>query len=299
MFDKSKVFLGITPTGWTNDDMPLLGNDSCTFEQIISEMALAGFQGCSIGHKYPTDPALLRPALKLRGLRVSEPWVSLYFAAKQMREQTLTAFRKQMVFIKAMGGTDLVVAELTQAVHQSSVSAIPNKPDFTNEQWKALTLGLNEIGRMAADEGMRLAYHPHVGTGVMTLPEIDRLMTETDPKLVTLLYDTGHLYYAGIDPLKVVKKYARRIFHCHLKDIRQHVLDESLKLGRSFLSSIEAGVFTVPGDGCLDFPAYLGVLAQNNFEGWLVVEAEQDPGTANPLEYALKARKYLKQVTGL
>ncbi|HEX4607985.1 MAG TPA: TIM barrel protein, partial [Urbifossiella sp.] len=208
MFDKSKVFLGITPTGWTNDDMPLLGNDSCNFEQIVSEMALAGFQGCSVGHKYPTDPVVLKRALDLRGLRVSEPWASLFFAAKDMRQQTLDGFRTQMAFIKALGGTDIVVAELTQAVHQGSVSPIPNKPVFDDAQWKALTAGLNEVGRMAADQGMRLAYHPHVGTGVMTLPEIDRLMAETDPKLVTLLYDTGHLYYAGVDPLVVVQKYA-------------------------------------------------------------------------------------------
>jgi len=299
MFDKTKVFLGITPTGWTNDDMPLLGNDSCNFEQIISEMALAGFQGCSVGHKYPTDPAVLRPALELRGLRVSEPWVSLFFAAKEMHDQTVANFRQQLAFIKAMGGTDVVVAELTQAVHQAALSAIPNKPIFDNAQWKALTEGLNEVGKIATDEGMRLAYHPHVGTGVMTLPEIDRLMAETDPNLVTLLYDTGHLYYAGVDPLVVVQKYARRIFHCHLKDIRQSVLDESLKLNRSFLDAIRAGVFTVPGDGCLDFPQYLGVLCLHNFEGWLVVEAEQDPAMANPLKYAKMAREYLRKLTGL
>ena len=299
MFDPSKVFLGITPTGWTNDDMPLIGNDSCNFEQIIDEMALAGFQGCSVGHKYPTDPAVLRPALDRRGLRVSEPWVSLYFAAQEMRDQTVANFRKQMEFIRAMGGTDIVVAELTQAVHQAPLSAIPNKPVFNEAQWKALTSGLDEVGRIAVDQGMRLAYHPHVGTGVMTLPEIERLMAETDPKLVTLLYDTGHLHYGGVDPLVVVEKYAKRIFHCHLKDIRQPVLEESLRLGRSFLGAILEGVFTVPGDGSLPFPKYFDVLSKNGFEGWLVVEAEQDPAKANPLEYAKKARAYLKQVTGL
>lgn len=299
MFDKSRVFLGITPTGWTNDDMPLLGNDSCTFEQIISEMALAEFQGCSVGHKYPTDTTVLRRELDRRGLRVSEPWVSLFFAAKEMHDQTVVNFRKQMDFIKAMGGTDVVVAELTQAVHQAAVSAIPNKPVFDDAQWKALVDGLDEVGRIAAENGMRLAYHPHVGTGVMTLPEIDRLMDQTDPKFVTLLYDTGHLYYGGVDPLDVVKKYAKRIFHCHLKDIRKPVLEESLRLGRSFLGAILEGVFTVPGDGDLDFRSYLQVLSDNGFEGWLVVEAEQDPAKANPLEYALKARKFLREVTGL
>jgi inosose dehydratase len=177
MFDKSKVFVGITPTVWTNDDMPLLGNDSCTFEQIIDEMALAGFEGCSIGHKYPTDTGVLRRELGRRGLRVSEPWVGLYFAAKEMHDQTVAKFRKQMDFIKSMGGTDVVVAELTQAVHQAAVSAIPNKPVFDDVQWKALVDGLDEIGALAVDNGMRLAYHPHVGTGIMTL----RVSTSPSP----------------------------------------------------------------------------------------------------------------------
>ena len=149
---------------------------------------------------------------------------------------------------------------------------------------------LEEIGRIAVDGGMRIAYHPHVGTGVMTFEDVDRLMTDTDPDLVTLLYDTGHLHYAGVDPQAIVDKYARRIIHCHLKDIRQDVLDESLRLGRSFLDSVVAGVFTVPGDGVLNFPSYLEVLARNGFRGWLVVEAEQDPSRANPLEYAAKRR---------
>jgi inosose dehydratase len=298
MFNKDKVYLGITPTGWTNDDMPLLGNE-IPFEQVVSEMALAGYQGCSVGHNYPRDTKVLKAALELRGLRVSEPWASLYFTANDMQQQTLDSFKQQMTFIKEMGGTDLVVAELGHAVHQQPVAVFPNKPHFTDEQWDALVEGLHTIGKLAVQNGMKVCYHHHVGTGVQQRSEVDRLMTATDPELVHLLLDTGHLYYAGDDPLDMTQAYADRIKHVHLKDIRQSVLDESIKLGRSFLDSMVAGVFTVPGDGAIDFEPILQVLADHHYEGWLIVEAEQDHAKANPLVYAQKARAYLREITGL
>lgn len=298
MFDRNNVSLGITPTGWTNDDMPLLGNE-ITFERVVSEMALAGFEGCSVGHNYPTDPAVLKAELDLRGLRVSEPWASTYFTVNQMEQQTVDNFMKQLHFIKEMGGTDLVVAELGYAVHQQPVNLFPNKPVFTDAQWDAVTGGLNRLGKIANDHGMRLCYHHHLGTGVQYRHEVDRLMESTDPDLVHLLLDTGHLYCAGDDPLDMTRAYADRIKHVHLKDIRRDILDESVRLGRSFLDSVQAGFFTVPGDGVIDFRPILQTLADHGYEGWLIVEAEQDPAKANPLEYAFKARTYLREVTGL
>lgn len=299
MFNRDKVLLGIAPSGWSNDDMPTLG-DEISFEQCISEMALAGFQGCTAGRKFPTgDPDKLDAALKLRGLRISEPWVGTYFTANAMYDQTMETFNHQMGFIKRMGGSMIVVAELNQAVHQQPVAVLPNQPHFSDAQWRAMVDGLNLIGKIAVDNGMKIAYHPHVGTGVQSRAEIDRLMESTDPALVNLLLDTGHLYYAGVDPLELTKAYARRIKHVHLKDVRKANLEESIRLGRSFLGSILAGAFTVPGDGVIDYRPIFEVLDDNDYEGWLLVEAEQDPGKANPLEYAFKARKYLRDVTGL
>jgi inosose dehydratase len=298
MFDKEKVWLGITPTGWTNDDMPTLGDEN-QFERIVSEMALAGFQGCSVGHKYPTDTAVLKRELDLRGLRVSEPWVSTLFTVKDMTERTIENFNQQMAFIKEMGGTDIVVAELGHAVHQQPVAVLPNKPVFDDDQWSAMVSGLERLGRTAAENGMRLCYHHHMGTGVMFRPEVDRLMNDTDPELVHLLLDTGHLYWAGDDPLDMTKAYADRIKHVHLKDIRGDVLKRCTEQRLSFLESMLEGVFTVPGDGVIDFQPILQVLSDHNYEGWLMVEAEQDHRKANPLEYALKARSYLRDVTGL
>lgn len=298
MFDRDKVFLGITPTGWTNDDMPGLGDD-IPFEQCVSEMALAGFEGCSVGHKYPKDSEVLKRELGLRGLRVSEPWASTLFTVAEMEDRTVENFRQQMAFIKEMGGTDVVVAELGHAVHQQPVYVLANKPVFSDEQWGRMVEGLNRLGRMAVEEDMRLCYHHHMGTGVQTRAEVDRLMNDTDPEVVHLLFDTGHLYWAGDDPLDMARAYADRIKHVHLKDIRKDVLDRCMERKMSFLESVIEGAFTVPGDGVIDFEPIFRALADAGYEGWLIVEAEQDPHKANPLEYAKKARAYLRQVTGL
>ena len=176
---------------------------------------------------------------------------------------------------------------------------IANKPYFNAEQWKAMTEGLNELGRIAAENDMQLCYHHHMGTGVMFRPEVDRLMAETDAEVVHLLLDTGHLYWAGDDPLELARAYATRIKHVHLKDIRHDVMVRCNATNRTFIESVMEGVFTVPGDGAIDFAPIFKVLADNDFAGWLMVEAEQDALKANPLEYARMAREYIRRTAGI
>ena len=292
-----RVRLGVTPTLWWNDDFPLI-DIGIPFGQCVSEMALAGFQGCSIGHKYPKDPTELKAALDLRGLRVSEPWTSTYFTINGMEQQTIDSFYETLSFVKAAGGTELVVAELGGSSHVLPVALFANRPVFDDRQWDQLSNGLNQLGKIADESGMRLSYHHHMGTGVMTRAEVDRLMASTEPGLVHLLLDTGHLAFAGDDPIAAAQAYAGRIGHVHLKDIRPEVVSRVRGENLSFQQGIEDGVFTVPGDGSLDFVPVLEALGQASYEGWLVVEAEQDPAKANPLEYALKARAYLREVLG-
>lgn len=302
IFNPEKVYLGITPTGWSNGDDPTIDLvPPIRFQQIMSEMALSGFQGAQMSGKFPPDLKVLKRELKLRNLTISEPWVGTLFTVPGKQDETLKEFKKQMQFMKDMGGTSIVVAELGNAVHQKPIAPLPNRPKFTDEQWQDMTNGLNTLGAIAKNEGMQLCYHPHIGTGVENLADIDRLMANTDSANVKLLLDTGHLYYAGVDPLEVTKKYADRIKHVHLKNIRQAVLDDSIKNGLSFLDSIRAGVFTVPGDtkGAINFEPILKELANAKYEGWLVVEAEQDPNKTNPLKDAIVARSYLREVTGL
>ena len=205
VFDRQKVSLGITPTCWINDDFPTIGSD-ISFEQCVSEIALAGFEGCSVGHTFPSDPEQLREALQLRGLRVSEPWVSTYFTVNEMTTQTIDNFRRQLEFIHAIGGTDIGTAELGNAVHQQPVALLANKPVFNDHQWQAMVDGLNELGARATDAGMRLCYHHHMGTGVQTRAEVDRLLADTDPDTVHLLLDTGHLTWGGGDAVELVRR---------------------------------------------------------------------------------------------
>ncbi|MER7052144.1 myo-inosose-2 dehydratase [Streptomyces sp. NPDC000351] len=297
MFGPGAVSLGITPTCWTNDDFPTIGAD-ISFEQCVSEIALAGFEGCSVGHKFPTDPRALSQALTLRGLRVSEPWASTYFTVRDMRERTLAGFREQLDFVQEVGGDQVVVAELGHAVHQQAVALAANRPVFDDAAWDALLTGLDELGRMAADRGMFLCYHHHMGTGVQSRADVDRLLAGTDPDLVHLLLDTGHLTLAGDDPLALARDHARRIAHVHLKDVRPDVLEYFRREDPSFHDAVLAGIFTVPGDGMTDFGPLLRALADAGYRGWLVVEAEQDPANAHPLTYAKKAREYLRTLIG-
>jgi inosose dehydratase len=241
MFDRTQVKLGITPTGWTNDDFPLIG-DRIPFEQVISEMALAGFEGCSVGHNFPTDPDQLKASLALRGLQVSEPWASAYFTVNAMEEKSLEEFRRQSAFIKRMGGTDIGLAELGHSVHQRPIDVKANKPVYDDRQWRAMVDGLTRLGEIAAAEGMQLCYHHHMGTGVQSREEINRLLADTDPALVHLLLDTGHLYWAGDDPAALARDHGRRIKHVHLKSVRQSVMEECDARGASFYDAIEAGI---------------------------------------------------------
>jgi len=301
LFAPGQVRVGITPTGWSNSDDPSIDLvPPIGYRQILSEMALAGYQGTQMSGKYPADLDTLKRELALRDLTISEPWVGTYFSIGD-GDDSIAAFEKQLAFMRALGETTIVVAELGGAVHQQPVAPLPNRPIFNDAQWEQVLTGLNDLGRRAQSAGMTLAYHPHVGTGIETLPDIQRLMDGTDPQAVHLLLDTGHLQYAGVDPLEVARTYASRIGHVHLKNIRSTTLQQAVKQGTSFLDSIRQGVFTVPGDpeGSIAFEPIFKVLADADYHGWLVVEAEQDPNKANPLLYARMARRFLKDSTGL
>jgi inosose dehydratase len=295
--DRKKIRIGIAPIAWTNDDMPDLGKEN-TFEQCVSEMALAGFEGTEIGNKYPKDPAVLEKYLSLRGLSVASAWFSAFLTTKPF-EETAKAFEAHRDFLNAMGAKVIVVSEQGHSVQgKLSTPIFGHKYVMNDGEWKLLCDGLNRLGALAAEKGMKVVYHHHMGTVVQTAEEIDRLMENTDPGLVSLLYDTGHLVFAGEDALAVLKKYGKRIGHVHLKDVRPDVLREVHAKDMSFLQAVRAGAFTVPGDGSIDFAPVFDILSQNGYEGWLLVEAEQDPAKANPLEYAVKARRYIREKIG-
>lgn len=294
MFNKDKVKIGIAPIAWTNDDMPELGAEN-TFEQCISEMALSGFKGTEVGNKYPRDTKVLKKALELRDMQIASAWFSAFLTTKPY-EETEKAFIKHRDFLHEMGAGVIVVSEQGHSIQgEMEIPIFKEKPIFTEEEWNNLAKGLNKLGKLAKEKNMEVVYHHHMGTGVQTTEEIDKLMEMTDPTLVYLLYDTGHLVFSGEDPIVVLRKYINRIKHVHLKDIREDVVKIVKQKKMSFLQAVKLGAFTVPGDGDIDFKPVFNILAENNYEGWLLVEAEQDPARANPLEYAIKARKYIQE----
>ena len=299
MFHKEKVKLGIAPIAWTNDDLPDLGGEN-TFEQCVSEMALAGFTGSEVGNKYPKDPDILKKALELRGIEICNQWFSSFLLTKPF-EEVEKEFRAQLAFLKAMGAGIIGVSEQSHSVQgQQDTPIFGHKYCMDDAEWDVFCKGLNRLGKIAADEyGICLTYHHHMGTVVQDEDEVERMMEETDAKYVSLLFDTGHFKYCGADPLKMVQKYAGRIKHVHLKDIRPEVVEKVKKEDLSFLEGVRQGTFTIPGDGCIDFEPVFRVLEENGYEGYMVVEAEQDPARANPLEYAIRARKYISEKTGL
>ena len=295
MLDKKKIKLGIAPIGWTNDDMPDLGAEN-TFEQCVSEMALAGFKGAEIGNKYPTKINTLRRALNLRKLKIANSWFSTYLITQPFYEVE-AEFHKKCKFLKAMGAKVIGVSEQSYSIQGKDVPVFEGKYVMNDKEWDIFTDGLNHLGEIARDwYGISLTYHHHMGTVVQTAAEIDRMMANTDPALVSLLFDSGHLAYCGEDYMTVLRKYIGRIKHVHLKDIRPDVIAEVKREKLSFLQGVRKGTFTVPGDGAIDFAPIFEVIGNSDYTGWLLVEAEQDPAIANPLEYAIKARKYIKQV---
>ncbi|MBQ6897717.1 MAG: TIM barrel protein, partial [Clostridia bacterium] len=191
------------------------------------------------------------------------------------------------------------VSEQGHSIQGTDLSIFDDKYVMNDEEWDMLTTGLNKLGKVAKDMGISLTFHHHMGTVVQTAAEIDRLMENTDPELFSLLFDSGHLAYCSEDYMAVLKKYAKRIKHVHLKDIRPDVIAKVKEEKLSFLQGVRLGTFTVPGDGAIDFAPIFDVLEQTGYEGYVLVEAEQDPAVANPFEYALKARKYIAEKAGL
>ena len=297
MLNKDKVYLACAPIAWTNDDLPDLGAEN-TFEQCVSEMALAGFTGSEIGNKYPKDVETLKHKLDVRGMRICNAWFSSLLLSEGY-DATIEAFIKHRDFLHALGAKVIGASEQGNSIQGKDVSIFGEKPVYTDEQWELIRKGFNKMGELAKEKGMYFTVHHHMGTGVQTAEEIDKLMEITDPNLVYLLFDTGHLSFSGEDVLGVLKKYVNRVKHVHLKSIRKDVIEDAKVKGYSFLDSVRAGSFTVPGDGDFDFTPVFDILDEAGYEGWVVVEAEQDPAKANPYEYAVLARNYIREKTGL
>lgn len=278
-----KVRIGINPLTWSNDDLPALGRD-IPLETCLREAAGCGYAGVELGHKFPRKPGVLGPLLERHGLALVSGWYSLRLLERDA-DAEFEAMRPHFELLSSLGSKVMVCCEVSGCVHGDIDARLTARPQLSPAAFDGFAKRLSALARRMEDNGMRLAYHHHMGTVIQTETEVDALMDACTPA-VELLLDTGHLAFAGGDPLRAAGRYASRIAHVHCKDIRPDVLERVLNADTSFLEAVLQGVFTVPGDGCIDYDAVFEPLRAAGYEGWLVIEAEQDPAIADPVSYA-------------
>ena len=286
------VRLGINPLTWTNDDMPELGAET-PLETCLSEARAAGFVGVELGNKFPRTSGALRPILAGHGLDLVSGWYSGRLLERSVAEE-ISAVEDHLCLLVEMGCSVMVFGEVTGSVHAVRSKPVSRRPTLADGDWAAYGDRLTAIAEHLAERGVRMSYHHHMGTVVQSEEDIDRLMATTG-NAVGLTLDSGHLAYAGGNPVRTVKRHGPRINHVHCKDLRRGVLEQANGGDWSFLESVLEGVFTVPGDGCVDFPKLCAALKDVSYEGWLVVEAEQDPAKAHPMTYACMGYASLTQ----
>jgi inosose dehydratase len=290
-----KAKLGIAPIAWTNDDLPELGGET-TLETCLSESRLAGFSGVESGGKFPKTSGELGPILKAHDLRLVSGWYSGTVLDNEVAAEKPKA-EAQLKLFRDLGAPVIVYGETAGTIQNKRHAPIATRRVLSDDQMRAYGRKLTEFAEFCAERGVPLAFHHHMGTAVETENDIDRLMRATG-QAVGLLYDTGHLTFAGADALRVLDKHGKRINHVHTKDVRRDVLGALRRDKDSFLDAVLKGVYTVPGDGMIDFGAVTKRLAAIGYEGWFVVEAEQDPAKAPPLEYARIGHRALVTALG-
>lgn len=278
-----KLRLGMSPISWSNDDLPQLGGET-TLETCLIETRQAGFVGTETGGKFPKQAEELSAVLKAHDLALVSGWYSGTLIQNDLQSE-LAQIHDQLALFKACGASVIVYGETFETVQNRQERPLNSRPKLKDFDIPAYGRRLTALAEHCAEQGVPLTFHHHMGTAVETEEEIDQLMAHTG-EAVNLLLDTGHLVFAGGDNASVISKYGKRINHVHTKDIRPDILSQVNKDSQSFLDCVLEGVFTVPGDGHIDYDDVMRRLCDVGYEGWVIIEAEQDPVKANPLEYA-------------
>jgi inosose dehydratase len=290
------VRIGINPISWSNDDLPALGGET-PLETALREGAEIGYEGFELGNKFPKDPQALKAKLAEFGVACVSGWYSGQLAEGSVADEVQRCVA-HMAKLQAQGCKVVVYGEVAGSIQGQIDMPLGRRPRFAAElQWKAYGERLTEFGQhLQSSYGLTLAYHHHMGAYVESPEDVDRLMAVTGPS-VGLLFDTGHAFYGGAtDPVALLKRQLHRVVHVHCKDVRPAVIAQARNDGWSFLRGVINGTFTVPGDGVIDFDAVLSTLHAGGYEGWLVVEAEQDPAVAPSYAYAKKGYQTLKHI---
>ena len=291
------IRIGINPLSWMNDDLPSLGGETL-LETALAEGKEIGYEGFELGNKFPKDGPGLKAKLDEFGLACVSGWYS-GFLGNDTVEAEIERCKAHMSKLQFNQVTVVVYGECADTIQGQIDTPVSKRPQFANDAaWQAYAERLNAFGQhLLSTYGIRLAYHHHMGAYVESPADVDKLMALTDPANVFLLFDTGHAYFGGAqDPVTLLKKHVKRVVHVHCKDVRAKVIAQARNDSWSFLNGVINGTFTVPGDGALDYEAVLSTLKNAGYEGWLVVEAEQDPAVAPSYEYAKKGYDTLRGI---
>ncbi|MEH3046943.1 myo-inosose-2 dehydratase [Sphingomonas adhaesiva] len=270
----------MSPIAWMNDDMPELGAGT-TVEQVLDDARAIGFDGIELGHAFPREPAALASLLSRHRLRLVGGWYGSSLLTRSA-EAEIAMLGPHLDLLRRMGSDVFVLAETSNAIHADRTARLADAPRLDAADWTMFGRRLDRVAEYLAERDMRLAYHHHLGTVVETGDDLCRLLDATHEQ-VGLTIDTGHATLAGIDAAALVRDHPRRIAHVHCKDVRRARHAQVRAAGGSFLDGVVAGMFTVPGDGDIDFAPFFRSLAAMDYAGWIVVEAEQDPAVAPPL----------------
>ena len=274
------IRIGANPICWSNDDMPEIGGD-IPLEQCLSEAREIGIEGMELGNKFPKTAEALRETLAAHGLDFISGWYSSFLLERDA-EAEFEAARDAIALRKGAGATVLIVCECTRTVHGDRSAPLASRPVMSEADWAVFLPRMTRFAELVREAGLQLVYHHHMGTVVQTGPEIDRFMAGTGPA-VKLLLDTGHATWGGADPVDLARRHAGRIGHIHAKDVRLDVARRAAAEDWSFLTAVLEGVYTVPGDGTVDYRRVFE--AVRDYAGWVVIEAEQDPEKAHPKTY--------------
>ena len=285
------VRFGVSPIAWINDDLPELGGDT-PLESVLADAHAVGFSGIELGGKFPRDPQLLEPMLSRHRLVLVGGWYSASLLLRSAREE-IQALQSHLRLLKAMKCPVFIMAETSNAIHCDQGSALSASPRLADAGWNEFGAKLTEIADYLNGQGLRMAYHHHLGTVVESQQDLNGFLRATGPS-VGLTVDTGHAALGGIDALALIHEHPQRVAHVHCKDVRSRVFQQVQSESRSFLNGVIGGMFTVPGDGDLNFAGVMQALAQIGYAGWIIVEAEQDPAVANPKTYAALGLKTLR-----
>jgi len=277
------IRFGVSPIAWINDDMPELGGDT-PLATVLSDASEIGFHGIELGGKFPRDPRLLRELLGEHGLDLVGGWYSGALLNRSARAE-IAALQPHLELLQAMGSSVFIFAETSNAIHGERSRALASAPRLDPARWPFFGEALTEVADYVRAQGLSFAYHHHLGTVVERPQDIDAFLRMTGPS-VGLTVDTGHAALGGIDPVALIRSNPARIAHVHCKDVRAGVFERVVNGGGSFLDGVLAGMFTVPGDGKLDYGALMRALAEIDYAGWIIVEAEQDPALADPRRYS-------------